>query len=109
MTSNQPITFIIPCRNNLKYLQQAVQSIESNYGEYHHIVILDDASTDGTNDWVSSINKPNIISYYGKLFDDLQIYSENKSIIFERYLMYKLNKKNITIIPKQISYDLIRV
>jgi len=63
MTSNQPITFIIPCRNNLKYLQQAVQSIESNYGEYHHIVILDDASTDGTNDWVSSINKPNIISY----------------------------------------------
>ena len=63
MTSNQPITFIIPCRNNLKYLQQAVQSIENNYGEYHHIVILDDASTDGTNDWVSSINKPNIISY----------------------------------------------
>ena len=63
MTSNQPITFIIPCRNNLKYLQQAVQSIENYYGEYHHIVILDDASNDGTNDWVSSINKPNIISY----------------------------------------------
>ena len=40
MTSNQPITFIIPCRNNLKYLQQAVQSIENYYGEYHHIVIL---------------------------------------------------------------------
>ncbi len=63
MTHNQPITFIIPCRNNLKYLQQAVKSIENNYGDYHHIVILDDASNDGTNDWVSSINKPNIISY----------------------------------------------
>jgi glycosyltransferase involved in cell wall biosynthesis len=63
MAHYQPITFIIPCRNNLKYLQQAVKSIENNYGDYHHIVILDDASNDGTNDWVSSINKPNIISY----------------------------------------------
>ena len=63
MTINQPVTFIIPCRNNLKYLQQAVNSIETNYGDYHQIVILDDASTDGTNDWINSINKPNIISY----------------------------------------------
>jgi len=63
MAQYQPITFIIPCRNNLKYLKQAVSSIEDNYKDYHHIVILDDASTDGTNDWVSSINKPNIISY----------------------------------------------
>jgi glycosyltransferase involved in cell wall biosynthesis len=63
MTKNQPVTFIIPCRNNLKYLQQAVNSIENYYGEYHNIVILDDASNDGTNDWINSINKPNIISY----------------------------------------------
>ena len=63
MTINQPVTFIIPCRNNLKYLQQAVNSIETHYGDYHQIVILDDASTDGTNDWINSINKPNIISY----------------------------------------------
>ena len=63
MTINQPVTFIIPCRNNLKYLQQAINSIETHYGDYHQIVILDDASTDGTNDWINSINKPNIISY----------------------------------------------
>jgi len=63
MTIHQPVTFIIPCRNNLKYLQQAVNSIETHYGDYHQIVILDDASTDGTNDWINSINKPNIISY----------------------------------------------
>jgi len=63
MTIKQPVTFIIPCRNNLKYLQQAVNSIEHYYGEYHHIVILDDASNDGTNEWINSINKPNIISY----------------------------------------------
>ena len=30
--------------------------------------------------------------YCGKLFDDLQIYSENTSIISERYLMVKLNE-----------------
>jgi glycosyltransferase involved in cell wall biosynthesis len=54
MTKYQRITFVIPCRNNLKYLKQAVYSIESNYGNTHDIVILDDASTDGTWEWVQS-------------------------------------------------------
>ena len=55
MAQYQPITFIIPCRNNLKYLKQAVSSIEDNYNDYHHIVILDDASNDGTWEWSSSL------------------------------------------------------
>jgi len=50
------------------------------------------------------IGKSNIISYYGKLFDELQIYSENKSISSEVFLMDKLNEKSITIIPKNIDY-----
>ena len=54
MTNYQRVTFIIPCRNNLKYLKQAVSSIENNYGNTHDIVILDDASTDGTWEWVQS-------------------------------------------------------
>jgi len=54
MINYQRITFVIPCRNNLKYLQQAVNSIENNYGNTHDIVILDDASTDGTWEWVQS-------------------------------------------------------
>jgi len=59
------ITFVIPCRNNLPYLQQAVNSIETHYGSEHDIVILDDASTDGTWDWVKSYaeGKDNIITY----------------------------------------------
>ena len=52
MTKYQRITFVIPCRNNLKYLKQALDSIENNYGNTHDIVILDDASTDGTWEWV---------------------------------------------------------
>jgi glycosyltransferase involved in cell wall biosynthesis len=63
MAQYQPITFIIPCRNNLKYLKQAVGSIEDNYKDYHHIVILDDASNDGTWEWINSLNKSYIKTY----------------------------------------------
>ena len=65
MTNYQRITFVIPCRSNLKYLQQAVNSIETHYGNEHDIVILDDASTDGTWDWIQSYGegKDNIITY----------------------------------------------
>ena len=52
MAYYQRITFIIPCRNNVKYLKQAINSIEDCYGDTHNIVILDDASTDGTWEWV---------------------------------------------------------
>ena len=57
------ISFIIPSRNNLKYLQQAVKSIQNCYGSYHDIVLLDDASTDGTWEWICSLNEENIIKY----------------------------------------------
>ena len=48
MTNYQRITFVIPCRSNLPYLQQAVGSIEEHYGSEHDIVILDDASDDNS-------------------------------------------------------------
>ena len=51
------VTFIIPCRNNLKYLKQAIKSIEINYSDTHHIVVLDDASTDGTWEWLEIHSK----------------------------------------------------
>jgi glycosyltransferase involved in cell wall biosynthesis len=63
MAHYQPITFVIPCRNNLPYLKQAVDSIINYYGKYHQIVILDDASTDGTWEWVESLNEGNIKTY----------------------------------------------
>jgi glycosyltransferase involved in cell wall biosynthesis len=63
MANNQRVTFIIPCRNNLKYLKQAVESIERNYNDTHDIVILDDASNDGTWEWIESLNKPYIKTY----------------------------------------------
>ena len=63
MAHYQRITFIIPCRNNLKYLKQAIHSIEDCYGDTHNIVILDDASNDGTWEWIESLNKPYIKTY----------------------------------------------
>ena len=44
----KPISFIIPSRNNLKYLKQAYESIRKNSSVEHEICIADDASTDGT-------------------------------------------------------------
>jgi glycosyltransferase involved in cell wall biosynthesis len=63
MAHYQPITFIIPCRNNLKYLKQAINSIEDCYGDTHNIIILDDASNDGTWEWINSLNKSYIKTY----------------------------------------------
>jgi len=55
------------------------------------------------------IGKPNVISYCGKLFDELKIYSETTSIISEKFFMDKLNEKSINIIAKQIEYDNLRI
>ena len=65
MAHIQPITFIIPCRNNVKYLKQAVDSIQNHYGDYHHIIILDDASDDNTANWsfVMEQKYPHIKTY----------------------------------------------
>lgn len=57
------ISFIIPSRNNLKYLQQAVNSITECYGSDHDVVLLDDASTDGTWEWIKSLKGDHFIKY----------------------------------------------
>jgi glycosyltransferase involved in cell wall biosynthesis len=45
------ITFVIPSRNNLSFLKLAYKSIK-DLGNDHHILILNDASTDGTEEWL---------------------------------------------------------
>ena len=51
------ISFIIPTRNNLNYLKLAYNSIRKNNGSEHELVLLDDASTDGTWTWLQEISK----------------------------------------------------
>jgi glycosyltransferase involved in cell wall biosynthesis len=59
------IAFIIPSRNNLKYLQCAYNSIRKYVSYQHEIVLLDDASTDNTWNWLTELKSkdPNVIIY----------------------------------------------
>ena len=74
----------------------------------NNIIIPEKDAFYGCNDRFC-IGTPNIVLYYGKLFDELKTYSENKSIISELYLLDKLNEKNINIIKKNIDYSTIRI
>ena len=66
------ISFIIPSRDNLKYLKWAYASIRKNQG--HHTVqicVADDASSDGTREWLqdqsaSDSDLSYIVNYTGK-------------------------------------------
>jgi hypothetical protein len=74
----------------------------------NNIIIPEQDSYEGCNDRFC-IGKPNIISYYGTLYQKLLEYSKKKNIISECYLLDMLNSKNINIIKKNISYNTIRI
>ena len=59
---DQRITFVIPSRNNLEFLQLAYKSIKA-LGGNHEVLVLDDASVDGTSEWIASLNDDKLITY----------------------------------------------
>jgi glycosyltransferase involved in cell wall biosynthesis len=59
----EKVTFVIPSRNNLEFLQLAYKSIR-NLKTKHEILILDDASYDGTQEWIKSLNDEDLITYH---------------------------------------------
>lgn len=61
----EKITFVIPSRNNLEFLQLAYKSIR-NLKTKHEILVLNDASTDGTQEWIESLNDPDLITYHNE-------------------------------------------
>lgn len=58
---NPSITFVIPSYNNLRYLKNAYSSIRKYSNEEHEIIILDDASMDGTVEWLRSLKDDNLV------------------------------------------------
>ena len=58
----QKITFVLPSRNNLEFLQLAYKSIR-NLRTKHEILVLDDASTDGTMEWLQSQQDEDLTTY----------------------------------------------
>jgi FkbM family methyltransferase len=59
----QKITFVLPSRNNLEFLQLAYKSIR-NLKTKHEILVLDDASTDGTQEWIKQLDDNDLITYH---------------------------------------------
>ena len=57
------ITFVIPSRNNLEFLQLAYKSIR-NLNTRHEILVLNDASTDGTQEWIDSLGDEDLITHH---------------------------------------------
>ena len=57
------ITFVIPSHNNLRHLKNVYSSIKRNASECK-MIFLDDASTDGTLEWLNSLQDSNITSIY---------------------------------------------
>lgn len=56
------ITFVIPSRNNLEFLQLAYDSIR-RLDTKHEVLVLDDASTDGTAEWIEAQEDEDLITY----------------------------------------------
>jgi glycosyltransferase involved in cell wall biosynthesis len=96
----KPISFIIPSRNNLRYLKWCYNSIRKNLGYIHEICIADDASEDGTWEWLEEISKKDmgvkihqnkgpdrqgLVVLYDKLIKD---YSTNDVIMIFHADMY---------------------
>ena len=60
---NNKITFVLPSRNNLEFLQLAYQSIR-NLDTKHEVLVLNDASTDGTQEWIEAQKDKDLIVYH---------------------------------------------
>ena len=62
MNSNK-ITFVIPSRNNLEFLQLAYKSIR-DLETKHEILVLNDASSDGTQEWIEAQQDLDLITFH---------------------------------------------
>jgi GT2 family glycosyltransferase len=62
------LTLVIPSRNNKKYITLAYESIRRYLGTEIEVILLDDASTDGTWEWMSDRARlePNTKAYQNK-------------------------------------------
>tara|TARA_R110002060_G_scaffold30469_2_gene40919 strand:- start:888 stop:2072 length:1185 start_codon:yes stop_codon:yes gene_type:complete len=63
MIMKNKVTFVIPSRNNLEFLQLAYQSIR-NLSTKHEVLVLNDASTDGTQEWINNQKDQDLIVYH---------------------------------------------
>jgi GT2 family glycosyltransferase len=63
MLTQEQVTLVIPGYNNLRHLKNCYASIKKHASDIK-LILLDDGSTDGTFEWISSLSDPNITSIY---------------------------------------------
>ena len=73
------ISFIIPSRNNLVYLKWCYNSIRKNLNPNHEICIADDASIDGTLEWLKETSKT--FDVKSKYTTALNVTIKNKTVL----------------------------
>jgi glycosyltransferase involved in cell wall biosynthesis len=59
-------SIILPVRNGGNYVKECVNSILSQQYPHFNLIILDNASTDGTSEWISSLQDERVIVYPSK-------------------------------------------
>ncbi len=60
LSSDKKISVIIPCYNGKKYIAETLNSIASQSENIGEIIVVDDCSTDGSAEYVESLNFPNL-------------------------------------------------
>ena len=55
------ISLIIPSYNNLRHLKNAYNSVRKYYTDEVELVLIDDGSSDGTIEWLNSLQDENLI------------------------------------------------
>jgi GT2 family glycosyltransferase len=60
------ISFILPTNNTLQYVKQSYLSLREYVDKNNEIIILDDLSTDGTKEWLESLNDNNLKIWYNE-------------------------------------------
>ncbi len=57
------VTVVIPTRNRLKYLREAVESVRRQTYLNWELIVVDDASEDGTRNWLRALADPRIRAF----------------------------------------------
>ena len=63
VSASAEVSVVTPTRNRLSMLQQAVDSVLRQTFDAWELVVVDDASDDGTWEWLSSLSNPRIRSF----------------------------------------------
>jgi glycosyltransferase involved in cell wall biosynthesis len=58
------VSVVIPTRNRLAFLQEAIASIQAQTYSDWEAIIVDDASTDGTWQWLNFLRKPRVRAFH---------------------------------------------